>query len=397
METNFNVGNFYKEKFEKGELFFVNGFDFQKDIPNHNSGTKRKRDFLGKSALLAFSKEKNVKIYITNEDFGENYKKISEEIYLVNIKKFLDFRHLIKNGTDLNLVQAFFTTNIDIKSVHLTNENLSEITQKPEFQNFLKTESGSKSISEETVLKWFQNSSEDTKKDFLEKIKSHFDFSQIPEKELLEEIKKRNLKIEDIQNLSLDFDIKKLEDTLKIWEEHKENADENFWQKTFEEKNWILSQIFSRPKVFIEGKSYCGGKTIGNDGGVEGDFLLKNELTENCAFIEIKTPKTDIVHQSKYRGKNDKEKNTIYAMSYDITGGISQVINQKESALVEHGKTTKLNNSKCILLIGSTESLTDGQKKSFEFFRNSNKDVEIITFDELFKRIENLKKILTKK
>jgi hypothetical protein len=49
-------------------------------------------------------------------------------------------------------------------------------------------------------------------------------------------------------------------------------------------------------------------------------------------------------------------------------------------------------NPKCIVIIGNAnEELNDVQsRKSFEIFRNSLKDVEIITYDELFRKVEIL-------
>jgi len=51
--------------------------------------------------------------------------------------------------------------------------------------------------------------------------------------------------------------------------------------------------------------------------------------------------------------------------------------------------------SKCILIIGDCRKLDIVGKKSFEYFRNSNKEVEIITFDELFVRLEKLAEVLS--
>jgi len=47
-------------------------------------------------------------------------------------------------------------------------------------------------------------------------------------------------------------------------------------------------------------------------------------------------------------------------------------------------------NPKSIIIIGSLEleKLENGKLKSFELFRYSNKDVDIITYDELFNKIE---------
>lgn len=192
-------------------------------------------------------------------------------------------------------------------------------------------------------------------------------------------------KLEDVDSL---VSISKLKSIQTIWDKNKENAHEDFWQKTFEEHTWILSQIFTCPFIQIGKKFYCGGKEDDDRGGVKGDMLYKNNLTGNLAFIEIKTPKTKIVN-GEYRGKEDGKANVIYSMSNEISGGISQVLNQRKIYLNTHGDNNGkfLDNAKCVLVIGKICDLkNDDEKKSFELFRSSIKEVEIITFDELFGR-----------
>jgi len=54
---------------------------------------------------------------------------------------------------------------------------------------------------------------------------------------------------------------------------------------------------------------------------------------------------------------------------------------------------------KCALIIGnSTQELADPiARRSFELFRNSLKDVEIITYDELFRKVEILAELFRRK
>lgn len=49
-------------------------------------------------------------------------------------------------------------------------------------------------------------------------------------------------------------------------------------------------------------------------------------------------------------------------------------------------------NPKCILIVGSSEShlSDDTRRRSFELFRANLKDVEIVTFDELMRKLEVL-------
>lgn len=193
----------------------------------------------------------------------------------------------------------------------------------------------------------------------------------------------------DLQNLTSFLGISKLTKILDIWAENKDISDENLWQYIFEENPWVISQIFACPFIQIGTKFYCGGKEDDDKGGVKGDLLYKNNLTGNIAFVEIKTPTTKIIG-SKYRGGKDGKENIIYGMSNDLTGGINQVLNQRKVYLNEHGDNNGkfLHNAKCVLVIGQISELKNvDEKKSFELYRSSIKDVEIITYDELFDRI----------
>lgn len=193
----------------------------------------------------------------------------------------------------------------------------------------------------------------------------------------------------DLENLNNLISLVKIRNILKIWDDNKENYDEEFWQKTFNENSWVLSQVFSAPYIKIGDKFYCGGKEDNNSGGVIGDFLYQNELTKNVAFIEIKTPREDIVVGGVYRGKTSDGENTIYSITEELSGAINQVLNQRKTYLKEYQEKNGryLNNSKCVVIIGITPS-DDFEIKSFDLFRSSQKDVEIITYDELFGRIQ---------
>jgi hypothetical protein len=185
--------------------------------------------------------------------------------------------------------------------------------------------------------------------------------------------------------------INNLKNILKIWDDNQENDDENFWQKVFWDNAIILSQVFSFPVIFIEEKVYVGGKNLSNTGGNLLDFLLKNNLTQNTALIEIKTPKTKIIG-TKYRL-------SVYSIYADITGSIVQIANYKDSLTKNYHSLVanmegEINafNPQCMVIAGNAQAeLTDQERiKSFELFRNGLKDVQLVTYDELFRKIEIL-------
>lgn len=199
----------------------------------------------------------------------------------------------------------------------------------------------------------------------------------------------RRLDPNKLKNIDSLVSVTRLENILNEWDKNKDNDDENFWQKLFQDNAWILSQIFSCPFILIGKKFYCGGKEDDDRGGVKGDLLYRNDLTGNLAFIEIKTPKKPIIG-GIYRGDEEGKENIIYSMSDEVTGGINQVLNQRKVYLQTHGdnKEKFLHNAKCILIIGNVGNLNPDRKKSFELFRSYSKDVEIVSFDELFGKIK---------
>ena len=127
------------------------------------------------------------------------------------------------------------------------------------------------------------------------------------------------------------------------------------------------------------------------------DYLLRNSLTDNVAFLEIKTHQTKLVSgKVAYRGDD------VFRVSGEITGSVSQVLNQRDNFQKEYyslkGKSDEsfeTLNSKCVVLIGMIKNLTKKQARSFELFRSNSKDVDIVTFDELLARFENLQSLIT--
>lgn len=198
-----------------------------------------------------------------------------------------------------------------------------------------------------------------------------------------EKVKRFNSLI-DISNL------KKLHD---LWLENKNNSDEEFWQKTFKENPWLISQLFSSPVVVIKDKAYVGGKTFENQDGQITDFLVMNPISTCVAIVEIKTPTKVLVRKDVYR-------DNIYAISSEVTGGTIQIANQRDSLLKSWNQlnTARIQaiNPKCLFIVGNIQDsgLNSEQKKSFYTYRGLQNDIEIITFDELFKKVEMLISLL---
>lgn len=179
-------------------------------------------------------------------------------------------------------------------------------------------------------------------------------------------------------------------------EDSLENSDEKFWQNLFKEHPNIISSVISSVVHIIEDQPYMGGKAIDNKGASIGDFLYKAG-TENVSIIEIKTPTTELLG-NKYR-------DNVFCPSKELSGSIVQIRKQKDALIKEYnsikvesmkkGKNFSAYDPKSYIIIGNTNQLTEEENESFELFRNSLKDIEIITFNELIDKLKILQKYLT--
>lgn len=188
----------------------------------------------------------------------------------------------------------------------------------------------------------------------------------------------------DIELVSLERLISSYEDLLS------KRANEDTWQKLFNENPFILSLAFGYPAIKISDQASVGGKRLSGDGEKITDYLIKNSITNNLALIEIKKPSSSLLNKKAYRG-------AVYCASSELTGSVTQVLDQCYQ--LEQNIATIKNNNRiydiesyavhCILVIGTMPDDED-QKKSFEIYRRNSKNVQIITFDELLLKLKQL-------
>lgn len=189
----------------------------------------------------------------------------------------------------------------------------------------------------------------------------------------------------DIESVARLSALKRIRDE---WTRYYSNSDEHFWQSFLKKHPWIFSQVFSYPVILHTSGAYVGGKTIDNSGGKIVDFLFANSITNNSVLIEIKTPTTPLLGK-QYR-------NDIYPLSSEVSGAVAQLSNYKNT-LIENAYNTlrdgtmKPHAPKTLLIAGSTRELDSQDKiRSFELGRGELRSIELITFDELFKKVDGL-------
>jgi hypothetical protein len=184
---------------------------------------------------------------------------------------------------------------------------------------------------------------------------------------------------------------KPLIDLIGVWDINKTNNDEDFWHFQLQLHAFAFTQLFSVPVTLIKGKAYVGGQGIDRRDARFVDFLFSGGSASEAILVEIKTPVTPLIQKRPYRGN-------VYAPSRELTGGVVQVADYRRSLVRDLGtliRDTKYNlaafNPKAVVIIGNSSELdTEKKRRSFELFRSNLSNAEIVTFDELFLKIERL-------
>lgn len=227
---------------------------------------------------------------------------------------------------------------------------------------------------------------------------------------LFEEILEDNVTQEDITNLIYKKEQLTYFDNLlnneTFFEEEKVRLqiikDETLWQTFFESNTWIfgfgLQYVINIPLESKKLEQVVEGFDIINR-GKRTDALMKSKgIINSLCFAEIKTHKTKLL--------NGAYRPSVFPPSNELSGGIAQVqktiqssienlinkINPTDNEGNPTGEEIFLYKPKSFLLVGNlNEFITEfGVNKekysSFELYRRSIKDIEIITFDELLER-----------
>ena len=169
---------------------------------------------------------------------------------------------------------------------------------------------------------------------------------------------------------------------------------ESVWQEFFNENSFILSLAFGYPIIKVGQQASVGGRKLSGKGEKITDFLVKNSMTNNMAVVEIKTPGARLLKDSQFRGgvfppSNVLSESTIQALDqrYQLQRDISGIKDRSREPDIESYSV------QCCLVIGTMPRIEDEQK-SFELFRGNSKDVQIVTFDELFEKVVQLRDLL---
>ncbi|SEC58672.1 protein of unknown function [Rhizobiales bacterium GAS191] len=174
---------------------------------------------------------------------------------------------------------------------------------------------------------------------------------------------------------------------------------EKHWQKLFVHNPFILSMAFGYPIVAVLREATVGGPQLDGRGAKIADFLVKNPRTSNAALVELKTPQQALLAAKPYRGRSGAS--PVFPPHPELAGAVAQVLDQryrlqKDIATLlnnNEGLTLKTYHVDCVVVAGRTPGDQE-QSQAFEIYRNSLKDVRIVTFDELLLKLESLRELL---
>lgn len=253
--------------------------------------------------------------------------------------------------------------------------------------------------------------SEDLKKDILELQEENEDLQKVARL-----IKDGKIKLSEVAEIkrkkeSLEYFDRLLNDDSFFQKEQKNfHGPEAVWQAFFEENKWIfgfgLNYVFNSP---LEGESLeqvVEGYSVRGHGKRIDALMHTNGLIQSLCFAEIKTHKKPILRQVVNAYRPDS-----WSISSELAGGIAQIQRTVQQSLTHlqtglhrigpdgctTGEKLFLYKPKSFLIIGSLSEfknekgqVNESKYSSFQIFRSSISDVEIITFDELFGRAEAL-------
>lgn len=177
------------------------------------------------------------------------------------------------------------------------------------------------------------------------------------------------------------------------------NAKERAWQEFFENNKWIFGYGLDYKFMRILQREFsASGTEADGTGKVIADYLMGDERF--TTFVELKLPQTPLFKSALNRSGSWK-------LSNELLEAVSQILEQKARGEIKiettkelHGTegeeiTNRAYNSKVILIIGNwnqidsdTDKIKQVKTKTFELFRRELRNVEIITYDELFERAE---------
>ena len=208
---------------------------------------------------------------------------------------------------------------------------------------------------------------------------------------LLEQIRDAKLTKQDLDILS------GRKDGLELFHQKlyvEKDWNEPQWQVFFEKNTWIFGYgLDYRFLSILQREAAVSSSDIDGKNTTNSDFLLGS--TDFTVLVELKRPDTSLFEATKNRSRSWK-------LSNDIVDAVSQILAQKAAWEIKSAQdcytaggnliNQRTSDPKCILIVGGRTQFDDNQRdqdiklRTFELFRRDSRNIEILTYDELYER-----------
>lgn len=232
----------------------------------------------------------------------------------------------------------------------------------------------------------------ENKQQLIDSLKFLFEQTSGTDREkLLLAIKDQNLTKDDIDILS---GRKEGLEQFKLNLFNKTDWNEIDWQNFFESNTWIFGYGLDYKFLkILQREASVSNSTVGGEEEVFVDFLVGDK--NFTILVELKKPDTSLFD-------NDKNRSGTWKLSKHLIFAVSQILEQKaewqiKGQIKQYDKNRneikqKTIDPKVILVIGHTNQFSGDnldneiKSKTFELFRRNQKNIEIMTYDELYDR-----------
>lgn len=380
-----DLSHFKAVTYDNGQKLF---FDSKHSFHDHFKHKRKTIKFPYHKNILHFlSENPDVGIFFTLDDDVKPFKKV-EKGFLINMVSYSEFCKTIGTKTS-GRSKAFLGQNLSLKDINFTEEDRDD---------FIKA-----NASEKNIIEAIKVLDADKQQKIFEVLKSlnavganDFNERKITQAEFLEAFSKF-LTDNSVQD-AVYSQLPRIQ--IEILKSHiiflKSNLDKN---ETFIQ-NWIDEENgkYRKQRCLIFGLEYVDPKREGQISSKKFDVLAEQDLEHHVIF-ELKSPKDNIFNINS--GKTVAGGvTTEYNLSVQLARAIPEVLGYRKmydeataEELQKIGVNIKKPISKCVIVLGTRQD-DPVWKGNFERIANCFNGIELLTYNHLIDRLENIVKNL---
>ena len=351
---------------------------------------------------IDFNEEESIAFQIGIEE--ENFFKLDKDVFNININIFID-----KN---IKITPKFFTANKNISILSKLEKVIKESIYIVLDENYEENHENTNQIpisAYKTLLTTFPNNTELIKYSHmriataLNEYFNDIDTFKVKYEQYLNNktLSSNNIKfVNSVTPLKLDILLKSHKELTNMLKEYKSYNEKN-WQTKIKD---ILCVLF--PKYLYALREVDFGEINGYNKHPDFTLIDSNGYID---IMEIKKPDDfQIMRNCTNRNNNVPQKifTDVIIQTTKYINALNQNHAKSKTNIIKKLKESEptvditvdnisINNPKGIILIGRSDKLTKEQRYDFELIKRQYKDItEIMTYDDLLKRLDNLIKKL---